>query len=70
MTNKFKKPGSKPITVSPEQSLKRYLYLTYIGQFEKTQFPLPLVYATDIETDRLKKTISRMAHQLKLLRSG
>jgi coiled-coil domain-containing protein 61 len=61
MNNKFGKPGAQSKAITPEQASKRFLLLTYVGEFEKMQFPLPLMQFPNVTPGRLKLTIRRLA---------
>jgi hypothetical protein len=49
---------------------KRYIILTYIGEFERVHFPLPLNYIEEPEPDVLRRTIERMRNQILMQRSN
>ena len=70
MNNKFGKPGSQSKIITPEQASKRFLLLTYVGEFEKMQFPLPLMYFSEVSSSRLKLTIKRLSQEINMLREG
>jgi coiled-coil domain-containing protein 61 len=47
-------------SVNNSTNKKRYLILTYIGEFEKVHFPLPLNFIDEPDADALRRTIDRM----------
>ncbi len=58
--------SSKP---RPPPSTKRYLILTYAGDFDKVHYPLPLSYEENPDPEVLKSTVSRLAKELDQLKS-
>ena len=44
--------------------LKRYIILTYAGEFDRVHFPLPLAFQDDANVDSLKRTILRLRKRL------
>ena len=49
---------------------KRYVILTYVGEFERVHYPLPLNFVEDPEPDVLRRTIERMRNQIMMQRSN
>lgn len=52
------KPGKTP------SNNKRYIILTYSGEFERVHYPLPLSFVDNPDPDSMKTTISRLAREL------
>ena len=48
---------------------KRYLILTYTGEFDKTHYPLPLAYEDKPNTASLQRTINRLRRELRIAQS-
>jgi coiled-coil domain-containing protein 61 len=48
---------------------KRYLILTFKGEFEKVHYPLPLTFDELPATETMKSTISRLAKELEQIKS-
>lgn len=44
--------------------LKRYLILTYAGEFDRVHYPLPLAFQDDTNIESLKRTIQRLRKRL------
>ena len=60
---KNKKPGqtnTSNLNTTASNNKKRYMILTYVGEFEKVHYPLPLTFVDDPEPDSLRRTIERM----------
>ena len=49
---------------------KRYVILTYIGEFERVHYPLPLNLIEEPDTDTLRRTIARMKNQISMQKSN
>lgn len=49
---------------------KRYMILTYVGEFERVHYPLPLAFVEEPEPDALRRTIERMRSQIMMQRSN
>lgn len=68
-----KSGGSTPLTAStsanPRSLLKRYVILTYTGEFDRVHFPLPINHEDTPNVDALQRTIRRLRHQLEGVRS-
>ncbi len=43
---------------------KRYIILTYSGEFDRTHFPLPLQYEDSVDLNSMQRTIKRLKKQL------
>lgn len=48
---------------------KRYLILTYVSDFDRVHYPLPLLYDADPDPARLRSTIQRLRAELASARS-
>ena len=55
-----KKTNNPSSTTSQTTNKKRYFILTYIGEFEKVHYPLPLNFIEEPDAESLRKTITRM----------
>jgi coiled-coil domain-containing protein 61 len=49
---------------------KRYMILTYVGEFERVHYPLPLNFIEEPEPDSLRRTIERMRNQIVMQKSN
>ena len=48
---------------------KRYLILTYCGEFDRVHYPLSLTLEENPPTDSLQRTITRLRNELEMLRT-
>lgn len=46
------------------------MILTYVGEFERVHYPLPLNFVEEPEPDTLRRTIERMRNQINMQRSN
>ena len=46
------------------------MILTYMGEFERVHYPLPLNYVDEPEPEALRKTIERMKNQIFMQKSN
>jgi coiled-coil domain-containing protein 61 len=61
--------ASQSLSASSNRShLKRYLILTYKGEFDRVHYPLPLSFEEIPNTDALKRTIHRLRRQIEDIR--
>lgn len=51
-------------TLNARSSMKRYVILTYSGEFDRVHYPLPLAFETSPNTDSLKRTINRLRKEI------
>ncbi|KAH9573656.1 hypothetical protein CY35_01G012000 [Sphagnum magellanicum] len=68
----LKNKKSRGIGVHPCQRAsnnKRYLILTYTGEFDRVHYPLPLLYEENPEPEALKRTIRRLRDELEEVKS-
>lgn len=49
---------------------KKYIILTFSGEFDKVHYPLPLKYLEEPEMDQMYKTFQRLQCQLQMNRTG
>ncbi len=68
-TLKSKKASFLGSQTSSSRGNRRYLILTHSSGFDKSHYPLPLVYEECPSTDRLKSTVSRLSRELEETRS-
>ena len=59
-------PGSQPSnqSINPKLLSKRYLILTFSGEFERVHFPLPLSLEEAPDVEIMQKTIVRLRNEL------
>jgi coiled-coil domain-containing protein 61 len=46
------------------------MILTYMAEFERVHYPLPLSFVEEPEPESLRKTIERMRNQIQMQRSN
>lgn len=54
---------------SQQNNSKRYVILTYMGEFERVHYPLPLNFLEEPDADSLRRTITRMKNQILMQKS-
>jgi coiled-coil domain-containing protein 61 len=70
MFRSSRNPGSSSSTQAPNPKVltKRYLILTFSGEFERVHYPLPLSFEEAPDIQSLQKTISRLKSELDQVR--
>lgn len=56
-----RKNGAASKTTDPKLINKRYLIMSYMAEFDKVHYPLPLDYVSNPDPERLKLTIRRLS---------
>ncbi len=51
-------------TLNSRSSMKRYVILTYSGEFDRVHYPLPLAFEASPNADSLKRTINRLRKEI------
>ena len=57
-------PSASTTSAAASNNKKRYFILTYVAEFERVHYPLPLNYVDEPEPDSLRRTIERMKNQI------
>ncbi|CAG9315065.1 unnamed protein product [Blepharisma stoltei] len=57
-------------TSSYHSSSKLYFIITYVGEFDKVHYPLPLNTQTVLDSSSLQKTISRLKKEVDILKTS
>ncbi|EFJ09694.1 hypothetical protein SELMODRAFT_427833 [Selaginella moellendorffii] len=65
---KARKTNACQISGEPTNN-KRYLILTYVGEFDRVHYPLPLLFEDIPERDNLRRTIQRLKIEMAELKS-
>ena len=58
------------VNTTQTNNKKRYMILTYVGEFERVHYPLPLNFIEEPEPDSLRRTIERMRNQIVMQKSN
>jgi coiled-coil domain-containing protein 61 len=58
------------VNTTQTNNKKRYMILTYVGEFERVHYPLPLNFIEEPEPDSLRRTIERMKNQIVMQKSN
>jgi len=65
-----RRPPAQAASVPAALQNKRYLILTYLSDYDRVHYPLPLAYDADPDPARLRGTISRLRAALEVARAG
>lgn len=60
----MRKNGSVNKSTDPKITARRYLIMSYMAEFDKVLYPIPLNYNDHPSPDRLKLTIRRLSQAL------
>ena len=63
-------PSASTTSAAASNNKKRYFILTYVAEFERVHYPLPLNYVDEPEPDSLRRTIERMKNQIQMQKSN
>ncbi|CAG9323610.1 unnamed protein product [Blepharisma stoltei] len=59
-----RRPQGNQAPIDPKLSMKRYMILTYLVEFDKVHYPLPLLYQEAPDIDALQRTIIRLRNEI------